>query len=100
MYNKVKEIYMTMLEDWNMMQKHVGDEGAEWAERFENHFYQFSSELKIALTKKNPVPESIEEIEEIEELKEIFESLPDPLYLNVSIEIEEFLDGLDMKRFD
>ena len=37
----IDEHFETAMEAWSMMQKTSGDEGAEWAERFERYFYDF-----------------------------------------------------------
>ena len=42
----IDEYFETAMEAWDMMQKTSGDEGAEWAERFERYFYEFIDELK------------------------------------------------------
>lgn len=43
----IDEHFVTAMEAWSMMQKTSGDEGAEWAERFERYFYEFIDELKM-----------------------------------------------------
>lgn len=46
MFHKVKESLNVALEDWRMMQKTAGDEGVEWAERFESTFTSLLMNLK------------------------------------------------------
>ena len=98
--NKVIEIYRFMIDDWNMMQHTSGDEGAEWAERFERHFYEFSRELRVWINQLKPRPMSVEEVEELPEMKKILECLPEPLHLNVTIELEEIIENIEAQRYD
>lgn len=90
----------TTLEDWKMMQETEGDEGADWAERFELHFYEFIEEFERWFNQLNPQPQSLEELEKMEEVKEIQQLLPDPLQLNFSLEMEEIIDGIETTRVD
>ncbi|WP_280772029.1 hypothetical protein [Salipaludibacillus daqingensis] len=90
----------TILEDWKRMQKTEGDEGEEAAERFETNFYRFSEEFKRWFQQLDHPPQTLEELEEMEEVKRIQQSLPDPLQLNFTIEMEEIIDGIETKRYD
>lgn len=96
----IDEYFETAMEAWDMMQKTAGDEGAEWAERFERYFYEFINELKEWWETLNPKPKSIEEAEEIPEIKKWMEQIPDPVQLNFIIELEEIIDGIETQRFD
>lgn len=98
--DKVYKALKETLEDWTMMQKTSGDEGAEWAERFERHFYEFIEEVKNWYKNLDPVPKTIDELEELEEIKEMMEQLPGPLVLNFMTELEDMVDGIKHKRYD
>jgi hypothetical protein len=100
MFEQVIKTLDTALEDWNMMQKTSGDEGAEWAERFERHFYDFTDELQVWITGLDYTPKDIDEAEAMSEIKEIVARLPDPLQLNLTIELENILDGISTTRYD
>ena len=56
----IDEYFETAMEAWGMMQKTSGDEGAEWAERFERYFYEFIDELKKWWETLQPKPTNIE----------------------------------------
>lgn len=96
----LREALKTTLEDWKMMQVTEGDEGAEWAERFELHFYEFIEEFEWWFKQLDPQPQSLDELESIDEVKKIQSLLPDPLQLNFSIEMEEIIDGRETTRVD
>lgn len=100
MFEKVKELFLIAMKDWEMMGKTVGDEGAEWAERFEHHFYDFSDGLREWMYKWDKLPETIEEAFEIEEIKWFLERTPDPLLLNFEIEVEEIIEKRVLTRYD
>gem|GEM_PF-3032099 len=97
---RMHEALNEALEDWAMMQKTEGDEGAEWAERFERHFYIFIDELAKWIQGLPTQPQTIEEAEELTEIKELQEKLPGPLVLNFTMELEMIIDGHDTSRFD
>jgi hypothetical protein len=98
--NRVKEKLETSLEDWEMMKKASEDESEECAERFERHFYEFISELKIWYEHLEQPPTSIEEAENIDEIREIIERLPAPLELNFFTELELIIEGEDRVQYD
>ncbi|WP_096200616.1 hypothetical protein [Bacillus sp. FJAT-45350] len=100
MNESVKSALQTALDDWSMMQKTSGDEGAEWAERFERHFYEFVDVFKKWFISLEPKPSSLEDAEKLEDVKQIQELLPGPLQLNFTIELEEIIDGIKTTRFD
>ncbi|MBE4910156.1 hypothetical protein IMZ08_19135 [Bacillus luteolus] len=89
-----------MLKDWEMMGKTAGDEGADWAERFERNFYLYIAKLKEWIDLLEPRPKRIEEAEEIPEIKEMMNELPGPLHLNFINELEEIIEHIESKRFD
>ena len=97
---KIDEYFETAMEAWGMMQKTSGDEGAEWAERFERYFYEFIDELKIWWESLDPQPANIEEAEELPQIKQWMESIPDPVQLNFLTELEDIIDGFETERFD
>lgn len=88
------------LTDWAMMQKTEGDEGADWAERFEMHFYEFAEAFEAWYHALPNKPENSEALLKMEEVKVIQGKLPGPLQLNFEMEIEEMVDGLDTFRHD
>lgn len=100
MINHVIKKLEAALEDWEMMTKTSGDEGADFAERFEMHFYEFIDELKNWYHHLNQPPTTIEEAEELEEIKGIINCLPAPLQLNFYNELELIIDGIDQVRYD
>lgn len=100
MINHVIKKLEAALEDWEMMTKTSGDEGADFAERFEMHFYEFIDELKGWYHHLNQPPITIEEAEELEEIKDILNRLPAPLQLNFYNELELIIDGIDQVRYD
>ena len=100
MINRVKNKLKVALEDWDMMQKTFGDEGAEFAERFELHFYDFIDELKEWYRQLEQPPTTLEEAEKLIEIQEILESLPSPLELNFFTELELIIEGEDQVRYD
>lgn len=97
---KIDEYFETAMEAWNMMQKTSGDEGAEWAERFERYFYDFIDEMRQWWSTLQPKPTNIEEAEELPEIKKWVEQTPGPVQLNLLTEIEDMVDGVDSERFD
>jgi len=96
----IDEYFETAMEAWDMMQKTSGDEGAEWAERFERYFYEFIDELKKWWKTLQPKPTTIEEAEGLPEIQKWMERIPAPLQLNFLTELEDILDGIDTVRFD
>lgn len=96
----VNKALTTILEDWQRMQQTEGDEGEEAAERFETNFYRFADEFKRWFKRLNHPPQTLEELEDMKEVKSIQQSLPDPLQLNFTLEMEEIIDGIETKRFD
>ncbi len=99
-FEQVKIALDTALDDWSHMQKTTGDEGAEWAERFERHFYEMVDKLKVWYEGLEPKPASYEELEAMPEIEEIQEQLPGPLLLNFLTELEDIYDGVEKKSFD
>ncbi|MGP4079654.1 hypothetical protein ACTWQL_07020 [Pseudalkalibacillus sp. R45] len=96
----VKEKLVVALEDWEEMQETSGDEGAEWAERFERHFYEMIEAVKCWYHSLETKPASYEELESMAEIEEIQEQLPGPLQLNFLAELEDIYDGLEKKSYD
>jgi hypothetical protein len=94
------EYFETAMEAWSMMQKTSGDEGAEWAERFERYFYEFIDELKTWWKTLEPKPTNINEAEQLPEIKKWLEQIPAPVQLNFLTELEDILDGIETERFD
>ncbi|WP_261133622.1 hypothetical protein [Bacillus sp. Marseille-Q3570] len=99
-FSLVKEKLDAALEDWEEMQKTRGDEGAEWAERFERHFYDMIGAVKYWYHSLETKPGSYEELESMSEMEEIQEQLPGPLQLNFLAELEDIYDGLEKKSYD
>lgn len=97
---RMDENFKTAMEAWDMMQQTSGDEGAEWAERFERYFYEFINDLKKWWETLQPKPTKIEEAEELPEIKKWMEQIPEPVQLNFLTELEEIMDGIDSKRYD
>jgi hypothetical protein len=100
MFENCKEALIMTLEDWNMMQKTSGDEGAEWAERFEMNFYIFIDEFEKWLLSLQVQPATLDEAENLIQVIEIQDQLPGPLQLNFSLELERIMDGVETSRFD
>ena len=100
MFQNVRTLFKTVMEDWEMMSKTFDDEGADWAERFEHHFYLFIDELKKWFNTLENRPSTVEEAEELPEIKELLEKLPGPLQLNFLTELEEIVDHIETQRFD
>lgn len=100
MFLNVRSIFKTTMEDWEMMSKTYDDEGADWAERFEHHFYLFIEELKKWFNTLENRPQTVEEAEELPEIKELIEEIPGPLQLNFLTELEEIVDQTETQRFD
>ncbi|WP_221564762.1 hypothetical protein [Alkalihalobacillus sp. TS-13] len=96
----VKEKLDIALEDWEEMQKTTGDEGAEWAERFERHFYEMIEAVKYWYHSLETKPANYEKFESMAEMEEIQEQLPGPLQLNFITELEDIYDGLEKKSSD
>ncbi len=72
----------------------------EAAERFETNFYRFANEFKRWYKSLDHPPQTLETLEEMNEVKNIQQSLPGPLQLNFTLELEEIIDGIETKRFD
>jgi hypothetical protein len=96
----IDEHFETAMEAWSMMQKTSGDEGAEWAERFETYFYEFIDELKKWWENLQPKPTTMEEAEEFPEIKKWMEQIPAPVQINFLTELEDIMDGFETERFD
>ncbi|MCF6137303.1 DUF4085 domain-containing protein [Pseudalkalibacillus berkeleyi] len=88
------------LEDWEKMQRTTGDEGAEWAERFERHFYEMIEAVKDWYEHLNDQPDSYEQFESMSEIEEIQNQLPGPLLINFLTELEDIYDGIKKKSYD
>lgn len=100
LYEAVREALESALEDWEMMQKTSGDEGAEWAETFERRFYLFIEALNKWFTNLENPPETIEAAEQLPEIQKIEERLPVPLQLNFTVELDNMIDGIELSEFD
>jgi hypothetical protein len=100
LYEEVIKTLQEVLDDWDMMQTTTGDEGAEWAEVFERHFYIFIDALKKWMDHLEHPPENIDEAEKMPEIKSIEEKLPAPLQLNFMTELEMIVEGEDLSEFD
>ena len=100
MFDNVLAALNEALHDWGMMQKTEGDEGAEWAEIFERHFYVFIDEFESWLLNLDNQPTTLEKAEKLKEVEKIQDKLPAPLQLNFSMELERIIDGLESTRFD
>ncbi|WP_096155632.1 MULTISPECIES: hypothetical protein [Bacillus] len=98
--DKMNEHFETALEAWTMMQKTEGDEGAEWAERFEQYFYEFIHEMKAWWGRLEEKPETVEEAEELPAIKSFTERIPGPVYITFLTELEDIIDGVETSRFD
>lgn len=99
-FHQVKEALDVALDDWSHMQTTSGDEGAEWAERFERHFYEMVEKLRVWYEGLDPKPTSYEKLEVMSEIEEIQEQLPGPLLINFVTELEDIYDGVEKKSFD
>lgn len=100
MENKVMDSLQTTLEDWKMMEQTDGDEGADWAEKFEQDFYLFIEEFEkwfIALPNRPILQEEAESLELVIKIQDL---LPGPLQLNFLNELERIVDGETDQRFD
>jgi hypothetical protein len=97
---KIDEYFEISMEAWSMMQKTSGDEGAEWAERFERYFYEFIDELKVWWAELDPKPTNMEEVEKLPKIIKLLEQIPAPVQLNFLTELEDILDGVETERFD
>ncbi|WP_223699906.1 hypothetical protein [Sutcliffiella deserti] len=100
MEKEVMDSLSIALEDWHMMQKMEGDEGAEWAEKFERDFYTFIEAFEKWFRNIKPKPEQLELAESLELVNEIQEKLPGPLQLNFLLELERMVDGEVAEWFD
>ncbi|HHW37279.1 MAG TPA: hypothetical protein GXX18_08605 [Bacillales bacterium] len=100
MINRVTKKLEDALLDWDMMMKSSGDEGADNAERFEMHFYEFIDELKVWFKSLQQPPITMKEAEDLSEIKDIMERLPAPLELNFYNELELIVEGIDQVRYD
>ncbi|WP_349410703.1 hypothetical protein [Pseudalkalibacillus sp. SCS-8] len=99
-FENVKKALDVVLEDWSLMQNTTGDEGAEWAERFERHFYEMIEELHDWYENMEQKPNRYEALESMPEIVEIQEKLPGPLELNFLTELEDMYDGVEKKSYD
>jgi hypothetical protein len=97
MFKHVKIKLETALVDWEAMKKTSYDESADFAERFELHFYEFIDELKIWYQQLGKKLTTIEEAEDLVEIKEILERLPEPLVLNFYNELELIIEGKEQE---
>lgn len=97
---RMDENFNTAMEAWDMMQKTSGDEGAEWAERFERYFYVFIDDLKEWWGTLQSKPTKIEEAEELPEIIKWMEQIPEPVQLNFLTELEDIMEGFDTERYD
>jgi hypothetical protein len=97
---KIDYYFETAMEAWQMMKKTEGDEGAEWAERFERYFYEFIDELRKWWHTLNPKPTSIEDAEQVPEIQKWIQQIPDPVQLNFLTELEDLIDGIETQRYD
>ncbi|HHY73295.1 MAG TPA: hypothetical protein GX497_08725 [Bacillus bacterium] len=100
MINRVLIKLEAALEDWDLMMKTTDDEGADWAERFEQHFYEFIDELKVWFQYLEQPPATIEAAESLDEIRDIMERLPAPLELNFYNELELIIEGKEQVRYD
>lgn len=98
--NRVTKKLEDALLDWDLMTKTSGDEGADNAERFEMHFYEFIDELKVWFQGLQQPPTTMEEAENLDEIKDIMERIPAPLELNFYNELELIIEGKDQVRYD
>jgi hypothetical protein len=98
--SNIEENFQTALEAWSMMQKTEGDEGAEWAERFEQYFYLFIDDLKAWWFLLEKKPKNIDDAEQLPEIQNWMNQLPSPVQLNFITELEELIDGIEMRRYD
>lgn len=89
-----------MLNDWEKMQRTDGDEGADWAERFEMHFYEFINEVKAVWSSLEAPPQTLEEAEELPFIQAVEAALPAPLQLNFLNELELIVEGTEEVRYD
>ena len=97
---KTLELLETTLEDWQMMQRTEGDEGADWAERFEQHFYHFIDALKGWYDAQETPPKTIEEAEQHPFIQQLSQKLPAPVQLNLINELEDIIDGIEHDYYD
>ncbi|MGO4886829.1 hypothetical protein ACJ2A9_03645 [Anaerobacillus sp. MEB173] len=100
MFQNVLDSLHTALEYWKNMQETAGDEGAEWANIFERHFYLFIDEFEKWFHSIEEKPQTIEKAEALPEIEYIESELPGPLQLNFLMELERILDGLEMTTYD
>lgn len=100
MFKNVLESLDVALADWGLMQQTSGDEGAEHAERFERHFYDFIDEFEKWFCTLDPQPKELEDAESLKEVEQIEDLLPGPLQLNFTMELERIIDGYQTTRFD
>jgi hypothetical protein len=97
---KMNEYFGIAIAAWGMMQKTDGDDGAEWAERFERYFYEFINELKIWYNSLDEKPETIEEAEDLPVIKGFANQIPGPVYITFLTELEDIIEGFETSRFD
>jgi hypothetical protein len=98
--DKMNKHFNTALEAWSRMQKTEGDEGAEWAERFERYFYEFINELKVWYNSLDEKPKTVEEAEEFPVIKKFADQIPGPVYITFLTELEDIMEGFETSRFD
>jgi ribonuclease HIII len=100
MRDNVMESLKQALDDWKMMQQTEGEEGAEWAEKFERDFYLFIDEFEKWFTSLPQRPILQEEAESLDLVIAIQDMLPGPLLLNFLNELERIMDGETTQWFD
>ncbi|WP_257350433.1 hypothetical protein [Pseudalkalibacillus decolorationis] len=99
-FTSVEQALDKALFDWEQMQSTFGDDGAEWAERFERHFYLMIDELKKWYLQLSTKPDKLEQLESMPEIEGVSNKLPAPLQLNFMTELEDIFDGFEKKSFD
>ncbi|MGM0835240.1 MAG: hypothetical protein ACQEV7_03720 [Bacillota bacterium] len=100
MRDKVMQSLKQALDDWKMMQQTEGEEGAEWAGKFERDFYLFIDEFEKWFTALPKRPILQEEAESLDLVITIQYLLPGPLLLNFLNELERIVDGETTQWFD
>ncbi|WP_102349098.1 hypothetical protein [Bacillus sp. Marseille-P3661] len=83
-----------------MMQKTDGDEGADWAERFEMNFYQLIEDIKNWTKTFDQDNLTLEMLEQQPIIQKIMNELPAPLQLNFQNELELIAENEEQVRFD
>ncbi|WP_078380419.1 hypothetical protein [Sutcliffiella halmapala] len=100
MEKQVRESLQVTLEDWSWMQKLDGDDGAAWAEKFEQDFYTFIDTFEKWFVNLETKPVQLDEAESLKLVVDIQELLPGPLQLNFLTELERIVDGETSEWFD